>query len=149
LTVVTNLNSEGSPQLRFLMGDYTTLDTGACECGRTHVRAMGSFVGRADDVINLRGVKFFPVDIERAVRSIPGVGDEYEILLATDDAGMDVMTVRIEHPEHAQCDVLVERLQAEIRSRVEIRAGAEVLVPGTLPKTEFKAKRIRDARRRN
>jgi phenylacetate-CoA ligase len=148
LTVVTNLNSEGSPQLRFLMGDYTTLDTGACECGRTHVRAMGSFVGRADDLINVRGVKFFPVDIERAVRSIPGVGDEYEIVLATDDGGMDVMTVRIEHSEHAHAAALIERLQAEIRTRVEIRASAEVLVPGTLPRTEFKARRIRDARRK-
>ena len=148
LTVVTNLNSEGSPQLRFLIGDYTTLDTGACECGRTHVRAMGSFVGRADDLINLRGVKFFPIDIERAVRSIPGVGDEYEIVLATDDSGMDVMTVRIEHSEHAHSAALIERLQAEIRARVEIRASAEVLVPGTLPRTEFKAKRIRDARRK-
>ena len=148
LTVVTNLNSEGSPQLRFLMGDYTTLDTGACECGRTHVRAMGSFVGRADDLINVRGVKFFPVDIERAVRSIPGVGDEYEIVLATDAGGMDVMTVRIEHAEHARPAALVERLETEIRTRVEIRASAEVLVPGTLPRTEFKAKRIRDARRK-
>lgn len=149
LTVVTNLNSEGSPQLRFLMGDYTTLDTAPCECGRTHVRALGSFVGRADDLINVRGVKFFPVDIERAVRSIPGAGDEYEVLLATDDAGMDVMTVRIEHSEHARAGALIERLQAEIRTRVEVRASAEVLVPGTLPRTEFKAKRIRDARRKS
>ena len=148
LTVVTNLNSEGSPQLRFLMGDYTMLDAARCECGRTHVRAMGSFVGRADDLINVRGVKFFPVDIEHAVRSIPGAGDEYEIVLAADEGGMDVMTVRIEHAEHAHPAALVERLQAEIRTPVEIRASAEVLVPGTLPRTEFKAKRVRDARRK-
>src|SRR6185295_8203633 len=109
----------------------------------------GSFVGRADDLINVRGVKFFPVDIERAVRSIPGAGDEYEVLLATDDAGMDVMTVRIEHSEHAHAAAVVERLQAEIRTRVEIRAAAEVLVPGTLPRTEFKARRIRDARHKS
>lgn len=148
LTVVTNLNSEGSPQMRFLMGDYTTLETARCDCGRTHVRAMGSFVGRADDLINVRGVKFFPVDIEHAVRSIPGAGDEYEIVLSVDEGGMDVMTVRIEHAEHAHPAALADRLQAEIRTRVEIRASAEVLAPGTLPKTEFKAKRVRDTRRK-
>ena len=76
LTVCTSLNSESSPQLRFLVGDYTVYDTGRCACGRSHVKAMGSFTGRADDLINLRGVKFFPSQIEQAVRSIDGTGDE-------------------------------------------------------------------------
>ena len=69
-------------------------------------------------------------------------------MLATDLSGMDMMTVRIEHSGHADAAALIERLQAEIRTRVEIRATAEVLVPGTLPRTEFKARRIRDARRK-
>ena len=81
LTVCTNLNSESSPQLRFLVGDYTTLDRGRCACGRTHARALGSFAGRADDLINLRGIKMFPVQIEEAVRALPGIGDEFEIVL--------------------------------------------------------------------
>ena len=101
LTVCTNLNSESSPQLRFLVGDYTTLNTEPCACGRTHVRAIGSFAGRADDLINLRGIKMFPVQIEEAVRALPGTGDEFEIVLSTDDGGLDVMTVRCEHADHA------------------------------------------------
>ena len=83
LTVCTNLNSESSPQLRFLVGDYTTFNTERCSCGRTHVRAIGSFAGRADDLINLRGIKMFPVQIEEAVRALPGSGDEFEIVLTT------------------------------------------------------------------
>ena len=142
LTVCTSLNSESSPQLRFLVGDYTVYDTGACACGRTHVRAMGSFTGRADDLINLRGVKFFPSQVEQAVRSIDGIGDEFEIVLRTNEDGLDVMDLRV---EHASGDV-ADTVGAAVRSRCEVRVGVEVLPPDTLPKTEFKAKRVRDER---
>ena len=147
LTVCTSLNSESSPQLRFLVGDYTVYDTGRCACGRSHVKAMGSFTGRADDLINLRGVKFFPSQIEQAVRSIDGTGDEFEIVLSADRGGLDVMTLRVEHPEHGASGGVAERLAAEVRSRCEVRVGVEVLAPDTLPKTEFKARRVRDERR--
>jgi phenylacetate-CoA ligase len=142
LTVCTSLNSESSAQLRFLVGDYTTYDTGICDCGRTHVRAVGAFAGRADDLINLRGIKMYPSQLEQAVRAVPGIGDEYEIVLSKNDDGLDIMTARIEHDDAAAADQVVE----EIRSRCEIRAEVELLAPGTLPKTEFKAKRVRDER---
>src|SRR5215813_2998663 len=93
------LNSESSPQLRFLVGDYTVFDDRPCACGRTHVRAIGSFVGRADDIINLRGIKLYPSQIEEGVRVVPGIGDEYEIVLATQPDGLDTMTLRVEHAE--------------------------------------------------
>lgn len=147
LTVCTNLNSESSPQLRFLVGDYATLNTERCTCGRTHVRAMGSFAGRADDLINLRGIKMFPVQIEAAVRALPGVGDEFEIVLSTDGGGLDIMTVRCEHADHDSSGAaLRRRLEDEIRARCEVRVAAEILSPGTLPKTEFKAQRVKDLR---
>jgi phenylacetate-CoA ligase len=148
LTVCTSLNSESSPQLRFLVGDYTVLDRAPCACGRNHVRAIGAFVGRADDLINLRGIKMFPAEIEQIVRGIPETGDEFEIVLATSREGLDVMTVRIEHPDHAVPDGLRKRLQDGIRARCEVRVETDVLAPGTLPKTEFKAKRVKDLRRK-
>jgi phenylacetate-CoA ligase len=147
LTVCTNLNSESSPQLRFLVGDYTRFDTSICACGRTHVRAVGSFAGRADDLINLRGIKMFPMQIEEAVRALNGTGDEFEIVLSTDAGGLDVMTVRCEHVDHASAKpALCARLEDEIRVRCEVRVTAEILAPGTLPKTEFKAQRVKDRR---
>jgi len=148
LTVCANLNSESSPQLRFLVGDYTTLNAERCSCGRTHVRAIGSFAGRSDDLINLRGIKMFPVQIEEAVRALAGSGDEFEIVLFTGDSGLDVMTVRCEHADHASSGrVLARQLESEIRSRCEIRVSVDVLAPGTLPKTEFKAQRVKDHRK--
>ena len=144
LTVCTSLNSESSPQLRFLVGDYTVFNTATCDCGRNHVRAMGSFTGRADDLINLRGIKFFPSQVEQAVRAVDGIGDEFELLLTTGADGLHVMTVRVEHGSGG--DAVAEAVAGEIRARCEVRAGVEVLAPGTLPKTEFKAKRVRDER---
>jgi phenylacetate-CoA ligase len=143
LTVCTSLNSESSPQLRFLVGDYSVFTPERCACGRTHVRAVGGFAGRVDELINLRGVKMYPVELEAAVRAVPGLGDEYEIVLATSADGLDVMTARVEHAD-ASVGAQVAR---EIRARCEVRCDVEVLAPGTLPKTEFKARRIRDTRR--
>lgn len=142
LSVCTNLCSETSPQLRFLVGDYTRLDDSPCACGRNHMRAMGGFAGRADDLINLRGIKFFPAQIEEAVRSVSGVGDEFQICLSTKDDGMDIMKVLIEHID-ASVGIAVVK---EIRTRCEIRCDVEVLLPGTLPKTMFKAQRVTDER---
>ena len=85
----------------------------------------------------------FPGQIEHAVRSIAGIGDEFEILLTTNADGLDVMTVRVEH--HAGNTVAAAVIE-EIRSRCEIRADVEVLNPGTLPRTEFKAARVKDRR---
>ena len=146
LTVCTNLNTESSPQLRFLVGDYTVLDRTPCACGRTHARAVGSFGGRADDLINLRGIKMFPIQIEEAVRAVPGAGDEFEIVIAANTDGLDIMTVRMEHAGHAEGRDIAARVAAEVRSRCEVRVDVEVLPPGTLPKTEFKAMRVRDRR---
>jgi phenylacetate-CoA ligase len=143
LTVCTNLNSESSPQLRFLVGDYTSFDRSRCACGRSHVRAVGSFSGRADDLINLRGIKMFPGQIEHAVRSVDGIGDEFEIVLATNPEGLDVMTVRVEHDAGEAMATIVAK---EIRSRCEVRVTVEVLTPGSLPRTEFKAARVKDRR---
>jgi phenylacetate-CoA ligase len=103
---------------------------------------VGAFAGRADELINLRGVKMYPVQLEEAVRAVPGIGDEYEIVLATDGDGLDVMTARVEHPDTS----IGERVAREIRTRCEVRCDVEVLAPGTLPKTEFKARRVRDTR---
>jgi len=147
LSVCTNLVSESSPQLRFLVGDFTTLNHQTCACGRSHARAMGCFAGRADDLINLRGIKFFPTQIEKAVRAIPGVGDEFQIILSSREKdGMDIMKVVVEHADHDPGSALAQQVAYALRTEIEIRTGVEVVAPDTLPKTEFKAKRVTDER---
>jgi phenylacetate-CoA ligase len=147
LSVVTNLCSESSPQLRFLVGDYTTLTTEPCACGRTHQRALGGFVGRADDMLNVRGVTLFPSAIEDAVRRVPDVGPEFQVAVTT-ERDLDVLTVRVEPRDASVADLgeVARLVEAEIVTRCELRPVVEVLAPGTLPPTEFKAKRVVDHR---
>ena len=83
----------------------------------------------------------YPVQIEEAVRSVPGIGDEYEVLLSTNTEGLDIMLIRVEHERDVGADV-----QHAVQTACEIRADVEVLRLGTLPKTEFKAKRVQDER---
>lgn len=148
LTVVTNLCSEASPQLRFLVGDYTTLTHESCACGRTHARAVGGMMGRADDMLNVRGITLFPSSIEDIVRQIPTLGAEFAIVLKKEH-DLDELIVQVEAVPDVPTDrygeiaALVER---EIRSQCELRAIIEVLPQGTLPPTQFKAKRVRDLR---
>lgn len=149
LSVVTNICSEASPQLRFLIGDFTTLTWERCECGRSQPRAVGGFLGRSDDMLNIRGVTLFPSAIEDAVRRVPGISDEFQIIVDRQKE-LDVLTVQVEaSPERAaeSHTELLRQVETEIISRCELRPVVLVLPQGTLPKTEFKAKRVKDLRK--
>jgi phenylacetate-CoA ligase len=148
LSVVTNLCSEASPQLRFLAGDMTRLTREPCGCGRTSTRAVGGFLGRADDMLVVRGVTLFPSAIEDAVRHVPEVAEEFEIVVST-QREMDVLTVRVECGPDVPADsheLVAKRVETEVISRCELRPVVEVLEHGVLPRTELKAKRVRDLR---
>jgi len=144
LSVITNLCSEASPQLRFLVGDFTALSRGTCECGRTHVRTSG-FAGRADDMLNVRGVTV-PSAVEDLMRGLPEVGDEFQIVLERPSEGAEVLRLLVEPRGDASAGGLADRIAVEFRVRFDLRADMEVVPPGSLPKTEFKAKRVRDLR---
>ena len=148
LTVVTNLNSEGSPQLRFVVGDFTTLDYDRCVCGRTLARARGGFVGRADDMLNIRGQKLFPSVIEQVVRGFDLLGDEFQIVLDKADV-MDTFTIVAETRARIASSAgerLIQQVTAEVIRQCELRPQVQLVGPGTLPKTEFKARRVIDRR---
>lgn len=145
ISVVTNLVSEASPQLRFVVGDYTTLTRGPCGCGRTHTMAAGGFLGRADDMLNVRGVTLFPSSVEDAVRSVDGVGNEFAVEITRENE-LDVLTVRVEALPDSDKAVVAAAVQREVRSRCELRPVVDVLVHGTLPPTERKARRVTDLR---
>jgi phenylacetate-CoA ligase len=148
LTVVTNLNSEGSPQLRFLIGDFTSFDTSRCVCGRTFARALGGFMGRADDMLNIRGLKLFPSAIEEIVRGIEALDDEFQIVLETEGV-LDAFTIVAEARALIDETMSVEitrLLETEVIRKCELRPRVRIEPPGTLPRTEFKARRVIDRR---
>lgn len=146
ISVVTNLMSEASPQIRFEVGDYTTLSHEPCPCGRTHVVCEGGFAGRADDMLNIRGITLFPSSVESVVRGLPGLGEEFKIVLSR-RGELDEITVVVERQDTSISNAdLAEAVGSAFRARLELRASVDVLEYGTLPKTMFKAKRVEDRR---
>jgi phenylacetate-CoA ligase len=150
LSVVTNLNSEGSPQLRFLVGDFTTFDTSRCACGRTHARAIAGFNGRADDMINIRGLKIFPGAVEDVIRSFADLGNEFQIVIER-DGDLDLFTIVAETAGEFADDFnerLRAALEAELIRKLELRPHVRIVPRGTIPPTVFKARRVIDRRDR-
>ena len=68
------------------------------------------------------------------------------MIFATNEDGIDTMKICVEHADHGGPDSVIDQIKREVQSRIEVRFDVEVLPPDTFPKTEFKAKRIRDER---
>lgn len=150
ILVLTHLTKEATPMIRYWTNDYAKLDFERCACGRTHVRAVGGILGRADDMIIYKGENFYPVQVEKVVRSFGELTDEYRIRLTTDErTGADVVTVVAEYAEKVNLDELKNKLKAALREELLVTPEVELVKAGTLKRTEFKAKRIEDKRKKD
>lgn len=146
ISVVTNLMSEASPQIRFEVGDYTTLSYEQCSCGRSHVRCEAGFAGRSDDMLNIRGVTLFPSSVESVVRGIPELGEEFKVVL-TRKGELDELTLVVEQRDTSLSRAdLAAKVENTFRAQLELRASVEVVDYASLPQTMFKAKRVEDRR---
>ena len=146
--VVTHLTREATPMLRYWTNDYARYDSARCSCGRTHGRAMGGILGRADDMVIYRGAKFYPVQVEKVVRSYRELGDEFLIELAREESTFaDVCTVVCEclAPDLDRMP-LEQRLRKDLREELHVTPEIRIENFGTLERTTFKAKRIVDKR---
>ncbi len=145
--VVTPLTREAMPLLRYRTGDITRFVDGPCECGRTH-RKIDWMRGRIDDMIKIRGIGIYPSTIERIVASHRESNGNFLIVLS----GIDDITVRVEvnngfAKDQARIDRLRQEIFEEIKEVTLLRTNVEVLPPGSLPRSEGKAKRVLDTRR--
>ncbi len=146
--VLTTLMREAMPILRYRTRDITAISEEPCACGRTH-RRIQRITGRADDMLIVRGVNFYPQQIERILMGIPGVGRNYLIQLD----GLDEMTVKVELSE-AVFDGEIEHVVALqnhiatlLRAEILTKPKVDLVPPGTLPISEGKAKRVIDNRK--
>lgn len=152
--VLTTLTREATPVLRFRTGDITSLKTEECSCGRTLVR-MGRVHGRADDMIKVRGVKFWPKTVEHALLHVKGASENYEIVIERPEE-LDVMTLRVEPSkelfENVNGDLtklqsLTKEIEEHVKSIVGVKANVELVPYGSLPRFMGKAKRVKDLRK--
>ena len=148
--VVTMLQKEAFPLIRYKIGDISTLTWEKCRCGRTHPR-LGRITGRADDMIVVRGINVFPSQIESVIGEMPFLSPFYHITL-TNENYMDKMVVDVEVlPECLPDDVnaineMSAKVQARLKEILNLKAVVKMNLPGTLERFEGKAKHVTDNR---
>ena len=148
--VITMLQKEAMPMIRFRIGDVSMIDNEPCPCGRTHPR-IHRIQGRVDDMLIIRGINVFPSQVEHTLMTIPEVGQHFQIVVERRGA-LDEMLVRVELSKDAFSDKINDLMQ--IRSKVEHRlrnalnvsASVELVDPGSLPRFEGKSKKVIDRR---
>lgn len=148
--VLTTLNREAMPLLRYRTHDLTRIIPGACPCGRTHKR-IDRMRGRSDDMIVLKGVNIFPIQIEEVLLTFKELGTDYLITLQTEESN-DSMTVEVELASMFTDDYsALQRLTKEIARRLHdeilLTPHVKLLSPGSLPKSDGKAVRVKDLRK--
>ena len=148
--VYTHLERTSQPMIRLLSGDLTTWTDEPCPCGRTYPRLPRGIYGRIDDQFTVRGENILPSAIEDVLLATPGYGGEYRIVVDR-KAAMDELVVQAEvdpstHADDAATAAFRERLERELRTTLGVRPVIRLEAPGTLPRTEFKARRVLDNR---
>lgn len=149
--VLTHLNREAMPIIRYRTRDLTRIIPEPCECGRTH-RRIDRIKGRTDDMMIIGGVNVFPSQIETVLMNIPEVGNNYQIVLER-EGGLDRMYIKVEiyskmfHGDLKELKKLKSEIVEKLRSVIMISARIELLEPGSLPSSTGKAVRVIDNRK--
>ncbi len=148
--VLTTLTKEAFPMIRFRTGDLTRRITNTCSCGRIFHR-LERIMGRTDDMLTIRGVNVFPVQVESVLFAMEGAEPHYQIVLERKDR-LDTATVYLEVSENLLFDrmrVAREALES-IRKRLasELGVSMDVVFVGrrTLERSDGKIRRVVDRR---
>jgi len=148
--VLTTINREGMPLLRYRTRDLTRILPGSCPCGRFHKR-LDRMKGRSDDMIILKGVNIFPIQIETILMQFPELASDYLITLETLDDN-DAMKVEVELSDmfiddYAALQRLEKEITRQLRDEILITPRVRLVPKGSLPKSEGKAVRVKDLRK--
>jgi phenylacetate-CoA ligase len=163
--VLSNIANEGQPLLRYRTRDITSLTLEPCACGRTLIK-MKKLTGRTDDLLIIRGVNFFPSQIESIILKHKDVTANYLVLVER-RGNLDEVEVQIEvvaqyvykpvgetfimssHEtvsDELATREIVKRLVRDIKDVIGITVKVTLVPPGTIPRSEGKAKRFIDNR---
>lgn len=149
--VITTIDKDGIPLIRYRTRDITALHTETCECGRTLVR-MEKVMGRSDDMLIIRGVNVYPSQIEGVLVEMAEVQPHYQIIVDRVD-NSDCLEVQVEvsaeifSDEVRHLEALSNRIKAEIQSVLGIGVKVTLVEPKTIARSEGKAKRVIDNRK--
>lgn len=148
--VLTTLTREGMPILRYRTRDLTRFIPGQCPCGRRH-RRIDRITGRSDDMIVIKGVNIYPMQVEKILMSIPEVGQNYIIQLER-QGHMDQMRVKVEIRDEffvedmRRLQQLQNKIAGLLREEILISPRIDLVEHNTLPQSQGKATRVVDKR---
>jgi len=149
--VVTTLTKEAFPMIRYRTRDLTRLIPEPCPCGRTFTR-MQRIMGRTDDMLIIKGVNVFPIQIETVLLEIEGTAPHYQIIIERENHN-DRVTVLVEVNESLFFDEmkkqrqLVDHIKARLSSELGIGVQVKLVEEKTLERSEGKSKRVIDKRK--
>ncbi|HSQ86982.1 MAG TPA: phenylacetate--CoA ligase [Desulfobacterales bacterium] len=142
--VFTTLTKEAFPVLRFRTGDIASYTEELCNCGRTFPR-HSRILGRADDRMKIKGVLTFPSQIEEAIMMSPGASENYQIVKSRHGSMYDYKVVvepTTDYYTNGKLEFLQKKIIDDIHTILNIRLPVTIVPPGTLPRSEGKAKRV-------
>lgn len=148
--VLTTINREAMPLLRYRTRDLTRVLPGECPCGRHHIR-LDRMRGRSDDMMIVKGVNIFPIQIETVLMQFKEVSTDYLITLNSDEYN-DMMTVEVEleqlfTDDYGRLQQLTKEITRQLKDEILLTPKVKLLPKGTLPRSEGKALRVKDLRK--
>jgi phenylacetate-CoA ligase len=146
--IITALDRQAQPCIRFDSKDIIEWSAEPCPCGRTFRSVKGGVVGRADDITKVKGVLLSPSAIEEVVRGMDGLGNEFEVIVDKDgDIDRIALKVEIVKGREGERKQIEAKLKDQLRLKTNLGYLLEFHEYGTLPRYDVKAKRFKDLRR--
>jgi len=142
--VITTLQKQGAPLIRYKTHDISRLIPGQCECGLPYPR-HDRIVGRTDDMVKVKGVNIYPGQIDELLRHIKGVSSEYQVIVDHAD-GKDRLLLKFELEHGFEKSLMQQRVMGVFKEKIGIRVDTLACGLGELPRSEKKTKRIFDER---
>lgn len=162
--VITTLTKEAIPLIRYRTGDLCAITHEGCVCGRTHAR-MSRVLGRADDMLIIRGVNVFPSQIEAALVGLEHLSPHHRVIITREER-LDALEVQVEVTESffrhvgeemfsgqgaqgvAEVAGLQNRVAQALRDALGLNTKVTLLGPGQAPRSEGgKLSRVEDRRK--
>jgi phenylacetate-CoA ligase len=144
--VLTHLDREAMPLIRWWTNDVVRFTTEPCSCGRTHLRLPGGVQSRVDDMLIVKGINVFPSAVEDVIRTIPGVGEEFRIVVDDDVYDRDTGNVQklklIVEQDDPDSETLGSRIEKEFRDRMSVSPEVELVAAGTFERSTTKTNRL-------
>jgi phenylacetate-CoA ligase len=138
------------PIIRYRTRDLTRFLPGPCACGRVH-RRFDRIAGRADDMLIIKGVNIYPMQVEQVLMAMPEVGQNYLIVLER-QGYIDQIKVKVEIKEEFFVEdmrvlkAIQKRITDKLRDEILVTPKIELVEHNSLPRTEGKAVRVQDLR---